>query len=72
VETKNHAIFTELTRVRQYFDKIQKLENPPPAPERETTLNTQAAIRFVRADLVRLCPLWLILSPSMLSDTLAE
>jgi len=51
VETKNHAIFTELTRVRQYFDKIQKLENPPPAPERETTLNTQAAIRFVRADL---------------------
>ncbi|KAK3330929.1 Sas10/Utp3/C1D family-domain-containing protein [Apodospora peruviana] len=49
VETKNHAVFTELTRVRQYFDKIKKIETP--APEREKTLNTEAAIRFVRADL---------------------
>ncbi|KAK3943170.1 Sas10/Utp3/C1D family-domain-containing protein [Diplogelasinospora grovesii] len=49
VEAKNHAIFTELTRVRQYFDKIQKVESPP--PPRETTLNTEAAIRFVRNDL---------------------
>ncbi|KAK0628665.1 Sas10/Utp3/C1D family-domain-containing protein [Bombardia bombarda] len=50
VETKNHAIFAELTRVKQYFDKINDLENPP--PPRETTLNTTAAIRFVRSDLV--------------------
>ncbi|KAK3336206.1 Sas10/Utp3/C1D family-domain-containing protein [Cercophora scortea] len=49
VETKNHAIFAELTRVKQYFDKIHKLENP--VQEREKTLNTAAAIRFVRSDL---------------------
>ncbi|KAK3693793.1 Sas10/Utp3/C1D family-domain-containing protein [Podospora appendiculata] len=49
VETKNHAIFAELTRVKQYFDKIYKLENP--VQEREKTLNTAAAIRFVRSDL---------------------
>ncbi|KAK0717058.1 hypothetical protein B0T26DRAFT_608631, partial [Lasiosphaeria miniovina] len=49
VETKNHAIFSELTRVKQYFNKIQKLETP--AAERESTLNTEAAIRFVRSDL---------------------
>lgn len=51
VETKNHAIFTELTRVKQYMDKIQKLENPP--AERENAVNTEAAARFLRSDLVR-------------------
>ena len=50
VETKNHAIFTELTRVKQYMEKIQKLETP--APERETTLNTEVAARFIKSDLV--------------------
>lgn len=48
-EAKNHAIFTELTRVKQYFAKIQKLETP--VAERENTLNTEAAIRFVRSNL---------------------
>jgi exosome complex protein LRP1 len=50
VETKNHAIFTELTRVRQYMEKIQKLEAPP--AERETTVNTEVTARFLRSDLV--------------------
>jgi exosome complex protein LRP1 len=50
VDTKNHAIFTELTRVRQYTEKIQKLEAPP--AERENTVNTEAAARILRSDLV--------------------
>ncbi|KAK3906591.1 Sas10/Utp3/C1D family-domain-containing protein [Staphylotrichum tortipilum] len=49
VETKNHAIFTELTRVKQYMDKIQKVENPP--VEREKAVNTEVAARFLRSDL---------------------
>jgi len=50
VETKHHPIFTELARVKQYFDKIQKVENP--AAERESKLNTEVAARFIRSDLV--------------------
>ncbi|KAK4042179.1 Sas10/Utp3/C1D family-domain-containing protein [Parachaetomium inaequale] len=49
VDTKNHPIFTELTRVKQYVDKIEKLENPP--AERENTVNTEATARFLRSDL---------------------
>ncbi|KAK5654367.1 hypothetical protein OQA88_7276 [Cercophora sp. LCS_1] len=51
VDVKEHAVFAELTRVKQYFEKIKQLENPEPVPERENTLNTEAAIRFVRSDL---------------------
>ena len=50
VEARNHAIFTELARVKQYFEKIKKAETPV-AP-RETTVNTEAAIRFIKNDLV--------------------
>lgn len=50
MDTKNHAVFTELTRIKQYFDKIKKIETP--APERESAVDTQAAIRFIRSDLV--------------------
>lgn len=50
MEAKDHAVFTELTRVKQYFEKIKKLEEP--TPEREKTVNTEAAARFIRADLV--------------------
>ncbi|KAK4674282.1 hypothetical protein QC763_119120 [Podospora pseudopauciseta] len=48
-DAKSHPVFTELTRVRQYFEKIQKLESPP--EERENTVNTEAVARFVRNDL---------------------
>lgn len=41
---------TELTRVRQYFEKIKKAEEPP--AERTQSVDTQAAIRFIKADLV--------------------
>lgn len=50
MESKNHAVYTELTRVKQYFAKIQKLETPP--AERETKVNTEAVARFVKNDLV--------------------
>ncbi|KAI0119866.1 Sas10/Utp3/C1D family-domain-containing protein [Daldinia grandis] len=49
VDAKEHPIFKELARVRQYFDKIKNIENPPGKPEQ--TLNKEAAIRFIRADL---------------------
>lgn len=42
-------MFKELTRIRQYFEKIKNIENPPPKPEQK--LDKQAAIRFIRADL---------------------
>ncbi|KAL1875144.1 hypothetical protein VTK73DRAFT_10281 [Phialemonium thermophilum] len=48
VDTKEHPIYTELTRVKQYFEKIKKIETPE--PERQNTLDTQAAIRFIRSD----------------------
>ncbi|EHA46277.1 hypothetical protein MGG_17978 [Pyricularia oryzae 70-15] len=51
VDAKNHDVFRELTRTRQYFDKIKKAETPPePRPE-GTGVDTQAAIRFIKADL---------------------
>lgn len=43
---------TEITRIKQYFAKIAKIENPPVPAERENTVNTGAAIRFIRKDLV--------------------
>ncbi|ORY60518.1 Sas10/Utp3/C1D family-domain-containing protein [Pseudomassariella vexata] len=49
VNAKEYPIFKELTRVRQYFDKIKNIENPPPKPE--NSLNKEAAIRFIRSDL---------------------
>ncbi|KAI5922306.1 Sas10/Utp3/C1D family-domain-containing protein [Camillea tinctor] len=49
VQAKEHPVFKELTRVRQYFEKIKNIESPPPKPEK--TLNTEAAIRFIRSDL---------------------
>lgn len=51
VEVQNHSIYTELKRVRQYFDKIKAIENPP-AP-REGTVNMVPAMRILRNDLAR-------------------
>ncbi|OTA56833.1 hypothetical protein K449DRAFT_154688 [Hypoxylon sp. EC38] len=50
VNAKEHPVFKELTRVRQYFEKIKNAENPP-LQKPEQTLNKEAAIRFIRADL---------------------
>ncbi|KAI8627854.1 Sas10/Utp3/C1D family-domain-containing protein [Xylariaceae sp. FL1651] len=49
VNAKEHPVFKELARVRQYFDKIKNIEFPPQKPEQ--TLNKEAAIRFIRSDL---------------------
>ncbi|KXJ93772.1 Sas10/Utp3/C1D family-domain-containing protein [Microdochium bolleyi] len=49
VDAKEHPIFKELTRIRQYFEKIKNIENPPQKPD--VKLDKQAAIRFIRADL---------------------
>ncbi|KAI1109524.1 Sas10/Utp3/C1D family-domain-containing protein [Nemania sp. NC0429] len=49
VDAKEHPIFKELARVRQYFEKIQSIEFPPQRPEQ--TLDKGAAIRFIRSDL---------------------
>ncbi|CAJ2504520.1 Uu.00g119140.m01.CDS01 [Anthostomella pinea] len=50
VQAKEHPVFKELIRVRQYFEKIKNIETPPPQ-KREQTLNKEAAIRFIRSDL---------------------
>ncbi|KAK6820651.1 hypothetical protein PG995_003697 [Apiospora arundinis] len=49
IDAKNHPVFKELTRVRQYFDKIKNIETPPEKPE--TSLNKGAAISFIRSGL---------------------
>ncbi|KAJ2973171.1 hypothetical protein NUW58_g9004 [Xylaria curta] len=56
VDAKEHPIFKELTRVRQYFDKIKNIECPPQKPEQ--SLNKEAAIRLsVSRDLHLFIPL---------------
>lgn len=49
-DAKEHPVFKELARVRQYYEKIKKAEEPP--EQRTQSVNTQAAIRFIKADLV--------------------
>lgn len=49
-DVKEHPVFKELARVRQYYEKIKKAEEPP--EKRTQGVNTQAAIRFIKADLV--------------------
>lgn len=43
---KEHAVFTELTRLRQYFEKIKKAEAGP--LKRDLSLDKQAAGRFIK------------------------
>lgn len=50
---KEHPVFKELTRVRQYFAKIKALENPPEEEAKPTMkLDQQAARRFITHGLV--------------------
>ena len=53
VAAKEHAVFKELTRVRQYFDKIKQAESGPPKPRENMSLNKEAAGRFIKHALVR-------------------
>lgn len=44
-------MFKELTRVKQYFEKIKALETEP--EKRTMSLDKQAAGRFIKHNLVR-------------------
>ncbi|OQE78471.1 hypothetical protein PENNAL_c0056G06278 [Penicillium nalgiovense] len=46
VDAKQHPVFRELTRVKQYFEKIRALETEP--EERSMTLDKAAASRFIK------------------------
>ncbi|KAF7531713.1 hypothetical protein G7Z17_g13709 [Cylindrodendrum hubeiense] len=48
-DAQNHAVFTELKRIQQYFAKIKAAETP--AETRTTTVNQEAAARILKADL---------------------
>lgn len=51
VNAKEHPVFRELTRVKQYFAKIKALETEP--EQRTMTLDKEAAGRFIKHGLVR-------------------
>lgn len=52
VNAREHPVFVELTRVKQYFDKIKRAENPVDQKP-GMVIDKSAAHRFVRAGLVR-------------------
>ncbi len=49
VKAREHPVFKELTRVKQYFDKIRAIETPV---ERSMAVDKAAAARFIKAGLV--------------------
>ena len=53
VPAKEHPVFRELTRVKQYFEKIKDAEVGPPKAQPTLTLNKEAAGRFIKHALVR-------------------
>lgn len=50
VKAREHPVFKELTRVKQYFDKIKVVEAP--VAERVMAVDKSAAARFIKAGLV--------------------
>lgn len=50
-DARSHPVFTELARVKQYFDKIKNAENPQTAKPRDLRLDKGAAKRFITAAL---------------------
>lgn len=50
VKAREHPVFKELTRVKQYFDKIKMVETP--VAERTMAVDKGAAARFIKASLV--------------------
>lgn len=52
VNAREHPVFQELTRVKQYFDKIKAAEAPADKADNKQVLNTAAAARFIKAGLV--------------------
>ncbi|UPK91357.1 hypothetical protein LCI18_002292 [Fusarium solani-melongenae] len=62
-DAQNHAVFTELKRVQQYFGKIKAVEAPAVEETRNLTVNQEAAARILKADLA---------DNKTISDKLAE
>ena len=58
MDAKQHPVFRELTRVKQYFEKIKALETEP--EERPMTLDKGAAGRFIKHGLVSIDLLYCI------------
>ncbi|ETI27593.1 hypothetical protein G647_00042 [Cladophialophora carrionii CBS 160.54] len=48
VPVKEHPVFKELTRVKQYFEKIKTAEAGPESARPAVTLNKEAAARVIR------------------------
>ncbi|KAK4947028.1 hypothetical protein LTR10_014170 [Elasticomyces elasticus] len=48
VDAKEHAVFRELARVRQYFEKIKNAEPGATTEQPSVTLNKEAAGRFIK------------------------
>lgn len=54
VKAKEHPVFKELTRVKQYFDKIKTIDAR--FAERNLVVDKEAAARFIKAGLVSSIP----------------
>ena len=52
VDAKNHPVFYELTRVKQYFEKLRSAEALGPAHKKALQLDQSAASRIVKHALV--------------------
>lgn len=52
VAAKEHAVFRELTRVKQYFEKIKLAEEGAVKPRENLSLNKEAAGRIISHALV--------------------
>ncbi|TVY40563.1 Exosome complex protein [Lachnellula subtilissima] len=50
IKAREHPVFTELTRVKQYFDKIKMTETPS-STTRTVTIDKAVARRFLEPDL---------------------
>lgn len=50
INAREHPVFNELARVRQYFEKLKQAESPP--AQRNLTVDKGAAGRFIKAGLV--------------------
>lgn len=53
VNAKDHPVFVELTRVKQYFEKVQEVESSKMDIAPKNHLDKAAANRFIKHALVR-------------------
>ena len=52
VQVKEHPVFRELTRVKQYFEKLKAAEIPVESAQPTATVNKEAAARVIKHGLV--------------------